>query len=245
MKKIISLVIVMAMVLSLGVVSYADENFSREGDISANIADKYGIVVTVDNDDVKVVTSPSKDGTITIKFYKKTGAYEIIDVEGNSTTIDKSVIEIYEKELMEEAVKSASYPDGSYQNTFFNYEYEANNFIAPWELRRPNGAFDTYYFWCYENSTTVGSLDDFADTVEVLDDVEKDFLLALGSGAIEVLYALVEAAPAGQIAQIIAVLNAGGYMAVDMVNAATDVSNAVIDCHDNYFYVYNHYAYND
>jgi len=233
------------MISSIILVSYADENLSKDSDISSILADKYGIVVTIDNDSIRVVTSPSKNGTITIKFYKKTGVYEIIDVKGNSTIIDKSVIEMYEKELMEEAVKSASYPDGSYQNTFYNYEYEANNLVDPWELRRPNGAFNTYYFWCYENSTTVSSLDDFADAVEVLDDVEKDFILTVGSGAIEVLYTFVQAAPGGQIAQIIAVLNAGGYAGVDVYNAATDVGNAASDCHDNYFYVYNNYAYND
>lgn len=241
MKKIISLIIVMVMVLSLGMESFADESLSKNNDISANIADKYGIAVTVDNNDVRVVTSPTENGIVTVKFYKKTGTYEIIDAKGKSTTIDKSVRD----EQMEFGTESASYPDGTYQNTFYNYEYEANNFVAPWELRRPDGPFNTYYFWCYENATTVSSLEDFADAVEVLNDAEIDFILEVGASAIEVLYAFVTAAPAGQLGQIFAVLEAGGYAGVDVYDAATVVGNAAEGCYDNYYYVFNNYAYND
>lgn len=242
MKKIISLIIVMVMVLSLGVVSFADERLLKNSDISANIVDKYGNAVTVDNNDVRVVTSPTEDGIVTVKFYKKTGTYEIIDVKGKSTTIDKSVRD----EQREFGTESASYPDGTYQNTYYNYEYEANSFVAPWELRRPDaGPFSTYYFWCYENTTTVSSLEDFADAVEVLNDAEGDLILEVGAMGIDLLYAFVTAAPAGQLGQIFAVLEAGAYSSVDIIEAATVVGNAAEDCYDNYYYVFDNYAYND
>ena len=93
MKKIVSLVIVIVMVVILVRVSFRDESVPENNKLSVGEADEYGNVVTVDNDEVRVVTSPTSEGTITIKYYKKTGDYEIIDVEGESTIIDDSVRE--------------------------------------------------------------------------------------------------------------------------------------------------------
>lgn len=241
MRRIISLVLVMIMISSLGMVGFAEESLSENNDLSSSIADKYGIVVKEDNDYVKVVTCPTEEGIVTIKYYKKTGDYEIIDEKGNSSIIEKSDPGTYEKELMEEELKSASYPDGAYQHTFVNYEYEAHNFVAPWELRRPNG-LSYYYFYSYETSSSVNALDAFADDVEVMDDVEKDLILSAGAGIIDLLYAFAEAAPGGQIAIIYAIVEAGVYAGFDFGCALLDVSDAMDDCWDSYYNVYNNYA---
>jgi uncharacterized protein YxeA len=93
MKKIVSLIIVIVIAVILAIVSFADESLPENSKLSVGEADEYGNVVTVDNDDVRVVTSPTSEGTITIKYYKKTGDFEIIDVEGEATIIDDSVRE--------------------------------------------------------------------------------------------------------------------------------------------------------
>ncbi|SHI35278.1 hypothetical protein SAMN02745751_00104 [Dethiosulfatibacter aminovorans DSM 17477] len=88
MKKVMVLVIVVVFVL--GVASIANERPQKNTDMVLNEPDEFGNVMTIDNDEVRVVESPTEDGIITVKYYKKTGAFEIIDADGESTVIDKS-----------------------------------------------------------------------------------------------------------------------------------------------------------
>lgn len=242
MKRIMSLVLAIVMIASIGVVGFAEEKSINKTELSAEIADKYGIVVKEDNEKVKVVTCPTEKGIVTIKYFKETGDFEIVDENGESKIIEKSAPGTYEKMLEEESLKSASHPDGSYQRTVVNYEYEANNYVAPWKLIRPNGWPNTKYFYSYEDSNSVNALNSFADKVDILDEVEKDFMLTLGSGAFDLLKAYAESAPAGHLVVMQSMAVAAGYLLFDVQFAVEDVCDAMSDCHDKYFYVFNNYA---
>lgn len=233
MKRVISLVMVFTIIMSMSVLSFADISKS---------ADKYGNVVVVDNNNFRIVKSPTKDGDIFIKYFKKTGKFETIGVDGKiMSNSEKSGLEDNDFSL-----KSTAYPSGTYQKTFYNYEYFSHDVMSPWELRRPQdklGVLNYYYFYSWENGESRQYLDEFADDVEELDDAEKNFLLSGGYASLDLIIEFALAAPYGQYAGIAAVLMAVGENSVDVIDAAYVIGDAASECADSYFYVLDNFRW--
>lgn len=73
----------------------------------------------------------------------------------------------------------------SYENTFSNYEFTIwyTNPIK-WELRRPNGILNTYYFQTYETSRNRDALLAFQSKVYEINDIEWEYIASVGLEAL-------------------------------------------------------------
>lgn len=239
MKKIISFILLFA-IMSTSMVTFADNKNITYG--TGKIVDEFGNSIVVDNENIRIVKSPTKNGSIIIKYFKKTGKFEMLNEDRKLMKHHKST----NLESQQSLYNTRSYSGGDYQKTFYNYEYDAGNAMTPWDLMRPQSNtnfLDQYHFLSWEDSDSRQYLFEFADAVEILDDAEKDFILVVGFGAVDILREFALAAPGGQIAQISAVLIAAGKNGPDILDAGIVIGEAASECLDTYNYVLDNFRW--
>lgn len=79
-----------------------------------------------------------------------------------------------------------------HQDTFLNFEYDIwQTNPREWNLERPNGIWDQYYFKVYENSSNSSELDNWKDDVDALNAQEFVVIGAIGVSAYEIVKAAI------------------------------------------------------
>lgn len=268
MKKIISMMLIVVMLMNISVITFAASKHELEK------ADTYGNIVVEDNNMVRIVKSPTEDGYMTIKYFKQTGKFEILDTEGKvmkapeTRSVDdyKTTDEIPAKlepkgknalentydldskleinNSMYSSYTRPVYPGPMSQKTIYNYEYSFD-FEWWWTMSRPDpdvGILGRMFFQPdLNNPDAIPHIFEFGDYVNDLDYAEKKLAIQLGAASIDVLLALATAAPYGGIAQMYAVLMAIGQNAENVEVEIILLNEAVENCHSKYMFVRDNY----
>ena len=228
MKKKISILLVIAMCLTLSVPAFATEQY-----------DLYNTNVIDDNSDVRIVQTSDEHYTYTATFDKEAKTLQLVQVNnatGEVVTGDIVPVKEFSENLPVQTRASLE------ENTWTNYEY-TKTYGNPneWELRAPgDNIFTIIYFKTYEEEDNEVHLSDFMDAVDEVNTTEGVMISSVGLYGLSVLAA--GAAGAGAIftggtlssAAWAALLAAGGF-AKEALDACTDYDQACKDAYDSFW----------
>lgn len=165
-KKLVSVVMATAMIIGGSVNAFAAE--------SPRFVDSNNIeYITIYNEENNTVQAVQKNHTTGECIYGP-----VISVNSNAENPEHDT--------------NAARANKIHQDTFLNFEYDIwESNPREWNLERPNGVFDQYYFKCYENSSNSSELSDWKDDVDALNAQEFVVIGAVGVSAYEIIKAAI------------------------------------------------------
>ena len=210
MKKILSILLTVAMLLSMSVTAFAAENtLITDNTSDMQIIESNGtrIVTYSDTTTIYIVTYDTVNNTICVSQKDITTG-----VVSYGTTVS-TVASPTETQAANSTI---------HQDTFSNYEYDIyTGNPNEWNLERPNDdGKGQLYFMVYENSSNEDELDAWFDAVNALNDKEWEAVSSYG-------VALVTSAAAGFISGM--AVASGGILtpgAITAIVAATGATGA-------------------
>ncbi|QVK21384.1 geobacillin-26 family protein [Mycoplasmatota bacterium] len=224
MKKIFSYLILLVLSITLVSVSASESR----------------VQIITDNQNVRVVKGVEGD-IITYATYNKIAntleytEYTKGDKENSVTTL----LNLNNVNIPIENDSITTMGTSIEQKTYSNYEYKIT-FGSPnhWELRRPQpGSWTSlYYFTTYERSDLLTDLNNFRNTVEDIDDLEKEIIFYGGVAIIGTVLLLIFTS--GTSAGLQAALASAGIFGV-VADLTMDLDRAIDDAYYYYFRVYN------
>ncbi|MGL5254199.1 MAG: geobacillin-26 family protein [Brevinema sp.] len=167
MKKLLSMILSLAMVFSLSAIAFA-----------ASPTNQYNAIILEDTAS-KTISQASDDQFIyTVTKDKIAGTMQVTTTEKATNTVDVGAV-VASAEFMDKPTPYASLNE----NTFTNYEY-TKTYGNPntWELRRPDGSLaGTYYFKTYEViGKNDGYITTFKNAVDTINSKEGEMVITLG-----------------------------------------------------------------
>lgn len=227
-RKILSMVLALALVMSMGTTVYATNSNVDEPDS----------VIVKDTDISRVVRETNEYGSTYVEFNKVTGNFTFIYPNGTKVTIDDTSVE-QEASFMADVQAE--------EKTFANYEYIKYR-GGTWELRRPDsGPLSYYYFQIDSAAADDPTLDDllktFQNNVEALNTAEIAFIGATAKATAKVVLALgIGSVPApGTKVTAASILKASGIEAGVAFTAGLVVFEACETAYDTYFEILDNY----
>lgn len=191
MKKIISAILVMAIMFSLAVPAFATDVTSH-----ATITEADGVRTVVTEEDGYIYTA---------KNNMKTGMFSLTISDSLTDEVVRTVdVDLNNLHIDDVATMAAV----AEQDTFSGYYYriDSDRPYDSWDVRCPQSVHDniegrsfvdTYYIIVPYSPDNRDMLDDFRDAVEALDDSEKDVISSAGLALILEYLAIVVASAAG------------------------------------------------
>lgn len=191
MKKIISAILVMAIMFSLAVPAFATDVTSH-----ATITEADGVRTVVTEEDGYIYTA---------KNNMKTGMFSLTISDSLTDEVVRTVnVDLNNLHIDDVATMAAV----AEQDTFSGYYYriDSDRPYDSWDVRCPQSVHDniegrsfvdTYYIIVPYFPDNRDMLDDFRDAVEALDDSEKDAISSAGLALILEYLAIVVASAAG------------------------------------------------
>ncbi len=191
MKKIISAILVMAIMFSLAVPAFATDVTSH-----ATITEADGVRTVVTEEDGYIYTA---------KNNMKTGMFSLTISDSLTDEVVRTVnVDLNNLHIDDVATMAAV----AEQDTFSGYYYriDSDRPYDSWDVRCPQSVHDniegrsfvdTYYIIVPYSPDNRDMLDDFRDAVEALDDSEKDAISSAGLALILEYLAIVVASAAG------------------------------------------------
>ncbi len=210
MKKVLSVMLAIVMLLTMSVTAFAADNISNDANASAvKIEENNGVRIATYSDETTtyIVTYDTVNNTICVS--QKDIATGVVT---NGTTVSTIATTA--------EVQAAS--STIHQDTFSNYEYDIyTGNPNEWNLERPDDdGSGQRYFMVYENSSNEDELDEWFDAVNALNDKEWEAVSGYG-------VALVTSAAAGFISGM--AVASGGILtpgAITAIVAATGATGA-------------------
>lgn len=209
MKKVISIVLSLVMLLSMSVTAFAAES---------NLSTANSVVQVVDTNGVRTATYSDSTTTyiVTYDTVNNTICVAHKDIETGTVTYGSTVSTNISTAITRAASSTV------HQDTFSNYEYDIyTGNPNEWNLERPDDdGKGQRYFMVYENSSNEEELDAWFDAVNALNNKEWEAVSSYG-------VALVTSAAAGFISGM--AVASGGILtpgAITAIVAATGATGA-------------------
>ena len=221
MKKIIALVLSLAMVFTLSMPAFAAET------VSSNNTQMIPEVEVEEVNGVRTAISSDDYAEYTISFDRNAMSLSIVIKELSTGTETSTTVYASDIELMSLTRASSSV----YTTSLYAYERTKSSTRTEWYLQRPKQASEgegSFYFKCWENNSNSSELDEFKKAVETLSQKEAELTAAAGvlSGTMlvtGVLGLFISAGTAGLAAPAVAALIAS----IGLTGPAAIAANAV------------------
>ena len=212
MKKIISILLSISMVISLSTVAFAAEN-----DVITN---EVASVQVIENNGIR--TASFDDGKLTYIVTYDTVNETICVAQKDNNTGDITYGSVESTTISSQVPAKSLARSTIHQDTFCNYEYDIyTGSPNEWNLERPKeSGSGQVYFMVYENSSNDSELDDWFNAVNTLNNKEWEAVSSYG-------VALVTSAAAGFISGM--AVATGGVLtpgAITAIVAATGATGA-------------------
>jgi len=176
MKKIISIILSLVMVLSMSVSALAAETTSITTILRDD--DMVRIAQAISGDDRYVSTFDKQNNTITTERFSVSDGTLLA-----TATVNLSVNTITETDL-NTGIAVTSTTQSKYTDSLYGYEYTPGS-PAQWRLQRPkyNGEPEegAYYYRTNQTTTNKSDLNNFRTTVNSLESLEEELLAQVGT----------------------------------------------------------------
>lgn len=180
MKKIISMVLVVSLLLCIKVESFADTNSTNS--VTANGITSY---ILEDSDTLRVVETPYDNGKI-IAEYNKTENTLTMKTYNKTNILTTKIIKLNSFKSQENNYDLASMMNRSskreYQKTWSNFEFTRFS-DNKWEIVRPdpkNPTFDRLYFTIQQNDDNYDTLRKYRTVVNNINSKEGEVIVYTG-----------------------------------------------------------------